>query len=539
MSDSAVAADVLVVGAGPSGAIVAHTLAGAGFSTVVLEQGDWINPTDYPGSKPEWELLCQQQWHHDPNVRRRPSDYPLDVANSDMHPVMFNAVGGGSIHYAADWPRLAPSDFCVRSLDGVADDWPISYRDLQPYYERIDHMVGISGLAGDPAYPDGGEYALLPTPMGKVGRKAVEGLNKLEWHWWPGAKAIPSRKFGRMEQCARWGTCERGCPESAKASFDLAVWPDALERGVNLVTGARVRQILTDENGLATGALYVDRDGKEVRQKASVVVMAANGVGTPRLLLLSESRSHPNGLANSSDLVGRNLMLHPNCSVTGFYEEDIESWRGPAAHLIVSLEFYETDLSRGFVRGAKLHAYPLAGALSVLEAHSGLPFDQKWGQGFHNVASRTGHAMLWAANTEDLPEPSNRVTLSGTLVDGDGIPAPAINYRISENTRRIMKFSIDRMRQAHVASGAVATFDTDLWIDEPGHLLGTARMGADPSTSVVDQFGRAHDVPNLFVVDGSIFVTSGAMNPTSTITALALRIAEHMVANARDQKVPV
>ena len=209
-------ADVVVIGSGPSGGVVTHTLAARGFRVVCLEQGDWVNPTDYPANYPEWELLIQKQWAHDPNDRGLPADYPLDVSDSDMRPVMFNAVGGSSIYYGAEWPRLLPSDFRVRTLDGVADDWPITYADLAPYNDRIDAFIGVSGLGGDPAYPDGLDYPLPPHPLGKAGRKAAAGMNALGWHWWPGTNAIPSQKFKELSQCARWGTCEWGCRKARR-----------------------------------------------------------------------------------------------------------------------------------------------------------------------------------------------------------------------------------------------------------------------------------------------------------------------------------
>jgi choline dehydrogenase-like flavoprotein len=530
-------ADVVVIGSGPSGGVVTHTLAARGFKVVCLEQGDWVNPTDYAANYPEWELLIQKQWAHDPNDRMLPADYPLDVSDSDMRPVMYNAVGGSSIYYGAEWPRLLPSDFRVRTLDGIADDWPITYADLAPYYNRIDAFIGVSGLDGDPAYPEGLNYPLPPLPLGKAGRKAAEGMNALGWHWWPGTNAIPSQKFKELSQCGRWGTCEWGCPEGAKASADIAFWPHALRSGATLITGARVRQIETGSVGRATAAVWIDRDGVEHRQRAHAVVVCANGIGTPRLLLLSASARHPDGLANSSGLVGKNLMLHPNCSVTGFYDENLESWRGPAGQLVHSMEFYDTRAEHDFVRGAKLHALPTPGPLNAVEAHRTLPYDQLWGAAIHGIARSHASGILWAANTEDLPDEANTVTLDPDLTDADGIPAPKIRYRISDNTRRLLRFAVARLEEVHAASGAARTFPVELWIDQPGHLMGTARMGNDPATSVTDSFGRAHDVPNLFLADGSIFVTSGSANPTCTISALALRVAEHVAATAKDQKV--
>lgn len=532
-------ADVVIVGAGPSGSVVAHTLATRGFSVVCLEQGDWMNPAEYPANKPEWELLIQQQWHHDPNIRKRSADYPVDVTDSDMYPVMFNAVGGSSIYYGAEWMRLLPTDFKVKTLDGVADDWPISYLDLQPFYEQVEQFIGVSGLAGDPAYPQMREYPLPPLPMGRAGVRAAEGMNRLGWHWWPGTNAIPSQRFAYMAGCARWGTCEFGCPEGAKASFDLAYWPHATAAGAKVVTGARVREITTNAKGLANGAVWIDCEGTEQFQPGHSVVLAANGIGTPRLLLLSRSSRHPDGLANSSGLVGKNLMLHPNCSVSGLYDDDLESFRGPAGHLIYSLEYYDTRPEHDFVRGAKWNVLPIPGILSLVDLLADRPYDQRWGDTFYDVVKYAGHAMLWSANTEDLPEVTNSVSLSEAMTDGSGIPAPKVEYRISENTRRMLKFHMARMEEAHDAAGLAHRVSTELWIDQPGHLLGTARMGDDPGTSVVDRFGRAHDVPNLFVVDGSVFVTSGGMNPTATIAALALRTAKHIAETASIQTMPV
>ena len=529
--------DVLVIGAGPAGAVVTHTLATQGFRVMCLEQGDWVNPSDFPANFPEWELLCQHRWAHDPNVRRLPADYPVEVSDSDMWPVMYNAVGGSSLFYGAEWPRLLPSDFRVQTLDGVADDWPISYEDLKPYHDEVDRFLGVAGLDGDPAYPEGLTYPMPPHPLGKAGRKAARSANKLGWHWWPGTNAIVSHKHQTLEPCARWGTCEWGCPEGAKASFDLIYMPQAMKAGAQLVTGARVRQVVTSSAGLAEGAIWIDREGNEHLQTADVVVVCANGIGTPRLLLLSANAQHPDGLANGSGLVGRNLMLHPNCTVTGFYDDELDSWRGPAGQLVHSMEFYDTRDDHDFVRGAKMHALPTPGPLNAVEVHRSSPFDDAWGENFHRVAKSHARGVLWAANTEDLPDEVNRVTLDDTATDDDGVPAPKIRYRISENTRRILRFTVDRMRELHEASDAVETFPVELWIDQPGHLLGTARMGDDPARSVVDSFGRCHEVPNLFVADGSIFVTSGSANPTATISALALRVAKHIAQTAGLQPV--
>lgn len=528
--------DVLVVGAGPSGSIIAHTLAARGFSVTCLEQGDWVNTEDYPTNFPEWELHAHRRWSHVPNIRGLPADYPLNVDASDLSPAMFSAVGGSSIAWGAQWPRLVPSDFRVRSVDGVADDWPIGYSDLAPYYDEIDRFIGVAGLGGNPAYPDGLDYPQPPHSLGKVGRAAALGMNKLGYQWWPGTNCIPTVKTPHLARCVRYGVCVWGCPAGSKASFDLAYWPSAMNAGTTLTVGARVQRLVLDRAGLVEGAEWIDRDGHEHLQQAGVTVLCANGIGTPRLLMLSADGRHPDGLANSSGLLGRNLMLHPNSSVAGYYDIELESWLGPLGELISSHHFYETDPARDFVRGAKLHAMPTVGVmLSGIDPHRQLGYDQVWGPAIHDVARSVGRGILWGDNAEDLPEEHNRVTLDPSRTDSSGLPGVKVEYRISDNTRKIMRFAVERMTEIHEASGAVRTIATELWEDEPGHLLGTARMGRDPARSVVDQWGRTHDVANLYIADGSVFVTGGAANPTATICALALRIGRHLADEARNQ----
>jgi choline dehydrogenase-like flavoprotein len=524
-------ANVLVIGAGASGAVAAKELAAAGFSVVCLEQGGWKNASDFPGDKLEFELLVGKEWNANPNVRGWPEDYPCETSESEVEPVMFNAVGGSTIHFGAQWARMRPADFRTRSLEGVGDDWPISYEELLPSYERLDVDMNVSGIGGDPAYPPGAAPPLPPLSIGKIGRKAAEGMNKLGWHWWPAAHAIPSQATATQAPCARRGTCMFGCPEGAKGSTDLTIWPKALAAGAKLVTGARVREITTNGNGLATGALWIDRDGNEQRTEADVVVLAANGVGTPRLLLLS-------GLANSSGLVGKRLMLHPYMSVLGLYDEDLESWLGPWGTPLLSLQFADTDESRGFPRGAQWDVMPIGGPLMALARYDALPFEERWGAPIHGLVEKTlGRAFDWGIGIEDLPSEANVVALDRALTDGDGIAAPRISYRIDEDAKANLAWQLERAKEAHEAAGAVETVVTD-WSQWGWHLLGTCRMGDDPSSSVVDRFGRAHDVPNLYIVDGSVFVTSGPQPPTATIAANAHRCVEHLIRTANLQAVP-
>jgi choline dehydrogenase-like flavoprotein len=532
-------ADVLIVGAGTSAGIAAKHLAEAGFKVVCLEQGEWVDPGVLPGNKPEYEVLGSKNWHPDPNVRGRREDYPLDHSESDLPVWMYNGVGGSSVMYGGIWARALPSDFRVRSLDGVADDWPITYDELLPYYQAVEREMRVAGLAGNPAYPPGFEPPLPPAPIHQTGRTMAEGMNKLGWHWWPGTNSIPTENRASGEgQCVRYGICRMGCPEGAKSSTDVTHWRDAVALGAQVITRARAAQVTLDDRGRANGAVYL-RDGREHFQAASVVLMAAGGIGTPRLLLMSASERFPDGLVNSSGLVGKRLMLHPYAASVGVYEDDLENWLGPAGEHIGSMQFYETDKSRGFVRGAKWALLPIAGPLEAAEKwtdQGSLSGEEFWGEGSATRMKSFVRMLQWHVVPEDLPEETNFVSLHPSLTDSDGLPAAKVNYRVSDNTNKIIDFHLARTLEAHEAAGAKKT-----WIAGrnlmTGHNTGTAKMGDDPATSVVDRFGRAHDVPNLYVIDASVFTTSTGVNPTATICALAKRTATYIASNARRQEV--
>src|SRR6185436_17030155 len=533
------AADVLIVGAGPTGAVAAKRFAEAGMQVVVLEQGDWPDYSKARAEHADFELTAGHYWSGNPNRRQAPADYPIDDKDSDIAAVLYNAVGGGTVIYAAHWQRNMPSDFRVRTLDGIAEDWPMSYEDLQPYYERVEADFGVSGLAGDPAFPPGKGPPLPPAPLAPMGRRVARAHNKLGWHWWPAPNAIATRAYGPLKPCTQRATCMWGCVEGAKGSVDLTHWPQNIKAGVRLITGARVRRLNVDSTGLVTGAEYVDRRGALHFQRAAVTVLGASGIGTPRILLLSDSPKFPNGLANSSGLVGRRLMMHPFGTVVGLFDEDMQSTHGLWGQHIHSLQFYETDSARGFVRGAKWGLQPTGGPLSMTR---GYPWGDNpiWGTYFHkNFRERFARSAMWGIICEDLPELENRVVLDPVLKDSDGIPAPSLIYRMSENSKRLLQFHLARARESLEAAGAHQVVTAPLIRETGWHLLGTTVMGHDRATSVVNAWGQAHDVPNLYVFDGSIWLTSNGTNPTATIAALALRCADHLVENRRLQKVPV
>src|ERR1700727_2328712 len=341
--------DVLIIGAGASGAAVAWSLADTKMHILCLEQGDWMNPAQYPSAGRDWEARFYGDYSPSPNIRARPEDYPVNDDNSPIKVLNFNGVGGSTIMYTAHFPRLHPSDFRVRTLDGVADDSPVDYATLEPFFAENARMMGVSGLAGDPAYPPH-DLPMPPLPLGKTGTRYAHSMNKLDWHWWPSDSAIATTEYEGRAPCINLGHCTPACAQGAKASTDITYWPLAIRAGVELRTRCRVREITTNERGMASGAIYYDADGVEQFQPAEVVILACNGIGTPRLLLNSASGRFPNGLANSSGLVGKNLMFHPWAIAHGYVDEPMDGHRGPPLCLW-SQEFYETDRSRGFVRG--------------------------------------------------------------------------------------------------------------------------------------------------------------------------------------------
>ena len=522
--------DVLIIGAGASGAAFAWSLADTRMNILCMEQGDWVDPAKYPGMQNDWEVRQLGDFGLSPNARGRREDYPVNDSGSPIAASMFNAVGGSTILYAAHFPRFHPSDFRVKTLDGVADDWPVDYQHLAPFYDVNAHMMGVSGLAGDPAYPPK-QVPLPPVALGKLGETLAKGFNRLGWHWWPSDSAITTQEHEGRAPCINAGTCLVGCPQGAKGSADITYWPAALRRGVKLQTHCRVREITIGENGMAGGVIYYDADGVERQQKAHVVVLACNGIGTPRLLLNSRSKLFPDGLANRSGLVGQNLMFHPYGMVTGFFDEPLDGYKGPTGCCIMSQEFYETDLSRGFLRGYSFEIVrgfgPVATALRGMSMGR-LPWGADHHQAYGELFDRTAGMV---AICEDLPERSNCVTLDPDLADSDGIPAPKVTYRLSENSSKMLEHGVARAKEVLEAAGAKDTFAEAPFPYAGWHLMGTARMGTDAKISVVNEWGRCHDVRNLFIIDGSIFVTAAGVNPTNTIQALALYIADTMKKN--------
>jgi len=513
--------DVLVIGSGAAGGALTKTLADKGIKVVCLEQGDWRKPGDLPSSGSDYEAQMQRpQFSFSPNERKRTEDYPVVAAGPNPPDIeMVNGVGGTTVHWNAQFLRLHPSDFQVRSLDGVGRDWPLKYDELKPHYDANDREMGVSGLAGDPANP-AQSFPLPALPIGHAGKIAAKAFTQLGWHWWVFPLGILSRPYDGRPACNFDGQGWYGCGTEARASTDVNYWPKALHKGAILKTRSRVREITIDSQGRVQGVLYYDQAGSVQKQRACVVVVCANGIGTPRLLLNSKSKLFPNGLANSSGLVGKGLMLHAGRGVRGIFSECIADYLHSGFAPLYSQQFYETDSKRNFTRGYTLLVSSGAGPLATALG-GGVP----WGSEHHRVMRRQfPHVIHATVLAEDLAEEENRVELDSQEKDSTGIPAPRVTYKLSENTLRMLDHGARAAHELLRTAGATETHGEEAY-PWTSHFMGTARMGTDPNSSVVNAWHQTHDVPNLFLVDGSSFVTSGAVGPTPTIGALALRCA--------------
>jgi len=514
-------ADVVVVGAGMGGAAFCARLSERApkLRIVCLERGGWVDTAAMPPWRRDWQRATINDWASSPNLRLKaptpsPSaDYPIDDSATPFKPLMWSSVGGSTINWAAHFPRLHPSDFKTRTLDGVGDDWPFDYFDLEPYYDLNDAAMGVSGLAGDPAYPPKPRRAMPPLALGRLGMTAARGFDALGWHWWPVDAAINSVPHQGRAACNYCGPCQQGCVNRAKASVDVTYWPRAIANGVELRPHCIVRQVVI-EAGRATAVIYRDADGREVTQPAAAVVVAGNGIGTARLLLAS-------GLA--SPALGRNLMFHPAAYARGMFKEELDGPVGPIGCALYSHEFYETDERRGFKRG--VHLQVTRENIPLMQA---LRLEPAWGRdAYRLLREEFRHSIAILVLAEDLPEAHNRVTLTDRT-EADGLPGVKVEYTLSEHSRRSLAFGLDRAEDVLRAAGAHRVVRLPLAPLTGWHLLSTARMGSDPATSVTDARGRCHAVPNVLVADGSLFPTVGAVNPGSTIGALALKIADDL-----------
>jgi choline dehydrogenase-like flavoprotein len=531
--------DFLVVGAGAAGGVVAKELATAGFRVVVLEQGPYLHEGDY--SHDEIKFTIEPGLTNDPKIQ------PIIFRKSEtdqarrMKAIEYGRqVGGGSVHFTANYWRFHESDFHERSLCGEVSgadlrDWPITYADLEPYYTKAEHELGISGLGGANPFeaPRSKRYPLPPMPVKSSGILFERATRSLGLHPFPAPVAILSQPYQGRAPCVNCGFCESfGCEVGAKSSTLVSLIPLAEKTGrCEIRPHCYVRKIVTNDAGRATGAIYFDRKRREVFQSAGAVFVCANGVETPKLLLMSKSKRFPEGLANSSGLVGKYLMWDNGASVQGLFEHPLNEYKGIQVTRLIH-DYYASDLKRGFYGGGGIDArfdyYPAGFALHGLP-----PEAPKWGSEFKQIfESYFSRTMTLLSHTTSLAQEKNAVSLDPEVKDAWGLPAVRITSDYHPDDAATMKWMVAKQIEILEAAGALKTWSQpfDVVDNMPSrHLMGTCRMGNDPRSSVVNPFSRTHDVPNLFLVDGSNFVTSGRQQPTATIQALAYRAADYAI----------
>ncbi len=518
--------DVVVIGSGAGGGVVAKELGESGLSVVVLEAGPHFDPAhDYLTHRQDFEVTATEVFGSADPLRDRYTTAGDSFAYSRV-----KGAGGSTLHYAGVSPRLHESDFFVYGRDGVATDWPIRYEDLEPYYTRVEHELGVSGPDGAESNPfDPPRSARFPTPphpFNLAGLAVKRGAEKLGLHFVREPVAIPTVDWQGRRACIGAGTCMLGCQIGAKSSIDVTYLPKAEATGrVEIRCGCMAREVTVSADGKARGVVYFDAKGSEQEIRARVIVLACNAVETPRLLLLSQSRLFPQGLANSSGLVGKYFSEHLAVYTKALFSDRVDPWRGIPTGGMVQ-DFYETSPKNDFARGFSIllssgRQWPLSVARSV----------GGWGEAHKKRMKESfGHIAALASVGEQLPDVGNEVRLDPLVKDSYGLPVPLLHSRLTENDRAmIRKIEICQM-EIMQAAGARETLEQSYDAGSSSHYMGTCRMGKDPRSSVVDAWGRAHDVANLFIADSSVLPTVGAVNPALTISALATRTAEAIIA---------
>ncbi|WP_207482222.1 GMC family oxidoreductase [Arenibaculum pallidiluteum] len=510
---------VVIVGSGAGGGTLGTQLALKGIRTVILEAGGRHEIEDFQND--EWGSFAQISWL-DPRTTSGTWRVAKDFAG--LPAWIVKAVGGSTIHWAGASLRFQPHEFKARTTYGeVAGanllDWPITLEELEPYYARAEDRMGVTRTNGIPGLPGNNNFKVLKAGADKLGYKACH----------TGRMAINSQPRDGRASCRQIGFCFQGCKTGAKWSTLYAEIPKGEATGnLEVRPNCQVLKIEHDPQGKVTGVVYADGDGNLQRQKARVVAVAGNSIESPRLLLNSASNLFPEGLANSSGQVGRNYMRHMTGSVYGVFEDKVRMYRGTTMAGIVSDEARH-DPYRGFVGGYEMETLSL-----------GLPFmaafldPGAWGREFTSALDGYEHmAGMWLVG-EDMPQERNGVTLHKETKDKYGMPVPNVHFDDHPNDVAMRNHAYRQGAELYNAVGAVRTFPTPPYPST--HNLGTNRMSERPRDGVINKWGQAHDVGNLFVSDGSQFTTGGAENPTLTIVALALRqadyIAEQMGRNA-------
>ena len=527
-------ADVVIIGAGASGATAAKVLTERGMKVVALERGPWRKRESFGGD----ELANVNRYNLWPDPMLNPRTY-REGADGETKIELFcpvpQMVGGGTVHWQGWLPRFTESDFKLRSIAGDVPgttlvDWPITYADLEPYYTQVEWSFGVSGGGGINKFESfrSKDYPCPPLPATRYAQKFHQGCRKLGYNSFPTPMAALSRPYnGRPVTVQSAFAQQHGDPTGTRSSALSVFVPDALKTGrYDLRPDCYVHEIAVDEHGRCKSAVYQDADGDFIEQEADVFVLACGAVESARLMLLSRSRRFPHGLANDSDLVGRNATFHEYSAAVGVFEDPIYAWAGGGYVAASSFQFYEHDESRGFVGGCHIAC---AGVGIPLPINWSIPGRPAWGAEAKQIdRDFFNHSFAIGMVLHDLPQHESRVELDDKVRDAWGLPVARITNKIHQNDLKMGRWVIDHNAEIFEAAGAkkIHRVYPQRITGNCSHQHGTTRMGNDPKMSVLNKWCQAHDVDNLFVVDGGPFPTGTGANPTLTIMANAWRVAD-------------
>jgi choline dehydrogenase-like flavoprotein len=532
-------AEACIIGAGASGATAAKVLTEAGVRVVALERGPWSKRESFGGD----ELANVNRYNLwpdpllNPRTARTSADEP---AREELFCPVPQMVGGGTVHWQGWLPRFTPNDFRLRTVAGALAgttlaDWPISYDEIEPYYSKVEWAFGVSGLSRANRFEGrrSRDYPCPPMPMSRYAEKFHKGCAALGWNSFPTPQAALSRPFeGRPATVVSAFAQQHGDPTGTRSSALNVFVPQAIATGrYDLRADCYVRELTVDAEGRVKSAIYEDGEGDLLEQEADVFILACGAVETARLMLLSRSGRFPAGLANGNDLVGRNVTFHEYSAAIGVFDDPVYAWAGGGYVSASSFEFYEHDDSRGFISGGHIAA---AGVGIPLPINWHLPGAPTWGAGAKRVDREAyNHSMAAAMVLHDMPRHDNRVDLDETVLDAWDLPVARITLTPHRNDLDQGRFLIDRNAEILEAAGArsVTKVYAERITGNCSHQHGTTRMGIDPATSVLNRWCGAHEVRNLFVVDGGPFPTATGANPTLTIMANAWRVCDHILEN--------